>query len=161
VPPGGSVLDLAAGGGRHARFFLDRGNPVVALDRKLAGVADLIGRTGFEAIEADLETPRGWPLGERRFDAIVVTNYLHRPLLPALAIALQTGGVLLYETFAAGNEQYGRPSHPDHLLRPNELFHAAASRLTVVAFEHGTVFVPKPAAVQRIAAVNGLALTPL
>ncbi|HWK47130.1 MAG TPA: class I SAM-dependent methyltransferase [Stellaceae bacterium] len=167
VPSGGSVLDLAAGAGRHTRFFLDRGHEVVAVDRTLAGLADLGGRAGLETIEADLETetdletPAGWPLGERRFDAIIVTNYLHRPLLPALGAALKPGGALIYETFAAGNEQYGRPSHPDYLLQPNELLDAFTGLLTIVGFEHGIVFTPRPAAIQRLAAVRDLPLTPL
>jgi SAM-dependent methyltransferase len=165
VPRAGHVLDLAAGGGRHARFFLDRGHKVTAIDRNLAGIADLAGRAGLEAVEADLEMPGTgpdtWPLAGRRFDAVVVTNYLHRPLLPALAAALEPGGALIYETFARGNEAYGRPADPAYLLAPNELLDAYAGSLTIVAFEHGIVFTPRPAAIQRLAACRGVPLSPI
>ena len=97
------MLDLAAGGGRHARFFRDRGHAVTAVDRRLAGMA---GVAGIELVETDLEAAP-WPLPGRRFAAVIVTNYLHRPLLPHLAAALEPeGGVLIYETFAAGQAQF-------------------------------------------------------
>jgi SAM-dependent methyltransferase len=158
VAPGGALLDVAAGGGRHARFFRDRGHPVTAIDRTLDGMA---GVEGIELIRADLEAAP-WPLPGRRFAGIVVTNYLHRPLLPVLLDALEPeGGVLLYETFAEGQAEFGRPAGPDFLLRPNELLQAALPGLTVVGYEHGIVYGPKPAAVQRIAAVAGRSLMPL
>jgi hypothetical protein len=93
-------------------------------------------------------------LSGQRFDAIVVTNYLHRPLLPALLDTLESEGVFLYETFAVGNEVYGRPSNPDHLLAPDELLSLLRERLTIVAFEQGRVGGVRPAVVQRIAAVG-------
>lgn len=158
VAPEGAVLDLASGGGRHARFFHDRGHPTIAVDRRLDGMA---GTTGIELIEADLEAAP-WPLPGRRFAGIVVTNYLHRPLLPVLAEALEPdGGVLLYETFAEGQAGFGRPSNPDFLLRPNELLDAFMPRLTIIAYEHGVSYTPRPIAVQRIAAVAGRNLMPL
>ena len=160
VPPGATVLDLAAGGGRHTRFFAGRGNLVLAVDRRLEAMADLVGVPGIELLEADLEAAP-WPLAGRRFAAVVVTNYLHRPLLPVLADSLATGGVLLYETFAEGQGAFGRPSCPDYLLKPNELLDAFAGPLTVVAYEHGIDHRPRPAAVQRIAAVAGRTLVPL
>jgi SAM-dependent methyltransferase len=101
----------------------------------------------------DLETDDRWPLGDD-YDGIIVTNYLHRPLLPAIARALAPGGVLIYETFARGNERFGRPRNPDFLLRPGELLEAFTT-LTVVAFEQGEVSVPRPAVIQRLAAVLG------
>lgn len=154
VPAEGVVLDLAAGGGRHARFLLERGHRVLAVDRRLDAMADLAGRPWLELVEADLEAAP-WPLPGRRFAAIVVTSYLHRPLLPILAGSLAEGGLLLYQTFAQGQAAYGRPSSPDFLLRPNELIEAFAPRLTILAYEHGLVHEPRPAVIQRIAARNG------
>jgi hypothetical protein len=91
-----------------------------------------------------------------RFAAIVVTNYLHRPLFPRLAESLDEGGVLIYETFMVGNERYGRPSNPNFLLRPGELLEAFGT-LTVAAFEQGVVERPKKALVQRICVIRGSA----
>jgi hypothetical protein len=105
------------------------------------------------ARQLDLEADAPWPLGGG-YAGIVVTNYLHRPLLPPLAGALRPGGVLIYETFALGNERLGRPRNPDFLLRPGELL-AAFAALTVVAFEEGEVATPRPAVVQRIACRAG------
>ncbi len=158
VAPGGAVLDLACGGGRHARFFRDRKHKVTAIDRNLDG---MVGVEDIDLVQADLEAAP-WPLPGRRFAGIIVTNYLHRPLLPHLVAALEPeGGVLIYETFAAGQAEFGRPSSPDFLLQPNELLQAALPGLTVVGYEHGIVYAPKPAAVQRIAAVAGCDLVPL
>jgi SAM-dependent methyltransferase len=151
VPAGGAVLDLAAGGGRHARLFAARGHPVVAVDRDVSALGDA---PGIEAIAADLEDGSPWPLGTRRFAGIVVTNYLHRPLFPALRAAVGPGGVLIYETFARGNERYGKPSNPDFLLADNELLALALPELAVVAYEHLYLETPRPALVQRIAAVR-------
>jgi SAM-dependent methyltransferase len=152
IRPGGYVLDLAAGSGRHTRLLLERGYRVRAVDRDTAALMPLSGPNC--AVEAlDLETGAPWPLGGG-YDGIVVTNYLHRPLLPAMATALAPGGVLIYETFAIGNERFGRPKNPDFLLRPGELL-AAFAALTVVAFEQGEVAEPRLAVVQRIAAIAG------
>jgi SAM-dependent methyltransferase len=120
--PAGNALDLAAGGGRHARLLAAKGFAVTALDRDVSRLGRL---PGVEAIQADLEDGSPWPLPGRRFDLIVVTNYLHRPLFPALDKALAPGGVLLYETFALGNEKYGKPSNPAFLLRDGELLELA------------------------------------
>ncbi len=149
VRPGGRVLDLAAGSGRHTRLLLDRGFEVLAVDREISALSPLAGpRCAVRT--ADLETGAPWPLGGG-FDGIVVANYLHRPLLPAIAGALAPGGFLIYETFARGNERFGRPRNPAFLLAPGELLDAFRS-LTVVAFEQGEVAMPRPAVVQRIAA---------
>ena len=155
VRAGGPVLDLACGSGRHLRLFHARSHPVVGLDRDLRGVADLSGTAGVELVEADLENGQPVPLlRDRRFAGIVVTNYLHRPLFPALLDALKPGGVLLYETFALGNARFGRPASPAFLLRNGELLDVARGRLQVVAYEHGEVASPKAAVVQRLCAVN-------
>jgi hypothetical protein len=125
---------------------------VEAVDRDPAGLLPLAGpRCNVRAV--DLETGAAWPLGGG-YDGIVVTNYLHRPLLPAIVEALGEGGVLIYETFMLGNERFGRPRNPEFLLRPGELLEAC-SGLTPVAFEQGEVTDPRPAMVQRIAAING------
>ena len=141
----GPVLDVASGGGRHARVFAARGLEVVAVDRDAQNIP------GVRFVQADLEGGRPWPFAGQRFGAIVVTNYLHRPLLPVIAGALAEGGVLIYETFMAGNERYGKPSNPNFLLRPGELLQAFGA-LTVVAFEQGDT---GKALVQRICAVRG------
>ncbi|HEX3862448.1 MAG TPA: methyltransferase domain-containing protein [Stellaceae bacterium] len=147
---GGHVLDLAAGSGRHAKLFLDMGFAVTAVDRDIAGLRWLV-KHGCDVREIDLETGAPWALGGG-YDGIVVTGYLHRPLFPALAAALAPGGVLIYETFALGNERLRRPRNPDFLLRPGELLSVFAA-LTIIAFEQGEV--SRPAVVQRIAATAG------
>lgn len=150
---GGPVLDLACGGGRHLRHFLERGHPVVGVDLDLRGLEDLRGEPRATLLQADLENGNPWPLGTARFAAIVVTNYLYRPLFPVLLDALEPGGVLLYETFAQGNQRFGRPSSPAFLLRSGELLEVVQGRLQVVAYEHGEVASPKAAVVQRLCAV--------
>jgi len=151
IPPGGTVLDLAAGGGRHARFLHGLGHSIVAVDRDIGAMADLAGVPGFELIEADLESGP-WPFMGRRFEGIVVANYLHRPLLPLLIDSLKPRGALIYETFAVGQAEFGRPTNPDFLLKPGELIEAFGSSLRIVAYEHGVIATPRRAAVQRIAA---------
>ena len=153
VPRSEPVLDLACGSGRHLRLFLARGHSVTAVDKDLSGLSDLGGAAGLERLELDLEDGRPFPLSDRRFAAVVVTNYLHRPLLPALVEAVAPGGLLLYETFAEGNERFGRPSNPDFLLTPGELLETARGRLRVLAYEDLEVATPKPSCVQRIAAI--------
>ena len=145
----GPVLDVASGAGRHSKLFRERGFEVTAVDRDTQALPE-----GITFVKADLEDGSPWPFAGRHFGAIVVTNYLHRPLLPLLAGALQEGGVLIYETFMVGNERFGKPSNPNFLLRPGELLQAFGS-LTVVAFEQGTVERPKRAALQRICVIRG------
>lgn len=152
IPTHQRVLDLAAGGGRHAIYFNKLGNPVTAIDRDVSALAPLAGPR-LEVIEADLEDGSPWPLDEREFGGIVVTNYLHRPLFEHIAAALGPHGVLIYETFAAGNERFGKPSNPDFLLQPGELLHFALRyELVVLAYECGEVKEPKPAVIQRMVA---------
>jgi len=154
IQPGGTVLDVACGTGRHARFLAARGHPVEAVDRDAKALEQLAGTPGVTTMRADLESDP-WPFGGRRFGAIVVTNYLHRPLFPTICEALADGGVLLYETFMRGHEAIGRPTNPHFLLEPGELL-AAFAALTVVAFEQGRVTDPWPAAVQRLCAAKGV-----
>jgi len=157
VPAGARVLDLASGGGRHARFFAARSAHVLAVDRDAQALAALNGIANIATRALDLESG-AWPLAGERFDAIVVVNYLHRPLFGPLRHALAPDGVLLYETFALGNEAYGRPTNPDFLLCRDELLSLAAlppEPMTVVAFEQGTTRgAARRAVVQRLAAVG-------
>lgn len=146
------MLDVAAGGGRHARWLAARGHPVDAVDRDAAALAGLAGVAGITPLCADLESGP-WPYTGCRFAGIVVANYLYRPLFPHLLAALAPGGVLIYETFAAGHEQYGRPRNPDFLLKPGELLEVVRGRLRVLAYEDVFVADPGPALVQRICAV--------
>jgi SAM-dependent methyltransferase len=149
IRPGGAVLDVAAGAGRHARLLARMGFEVDAVDRDKSLFSD--PPPNVTLLEADLEDGP-WPYAGRRFDAIVVTNYLHRPLLPILVDSLERGGVLIYETFARGNERFGKPSNPAFLLAPGELLEAVRGKLVVIAYEDLTVEQPKPAAVQRLIA---------
>ena len=148
------VLDLACGHGRHARFFAARGAAVLAVDRDAAALATLAGVRGVETRAVDLEAGP-WPLGGERFDAIVVANYLHRSLFAPLIAALAPDGTLLYETFAIGNEAFGRPSNPAFLLERDELAEVLRKRMTIVAFEQGRSSERgRDAVVQRVAAVG-------
>jgi SAM-dependent methyltransferase len=147
----GPVLDVACGGGRHARLFADRGLEVAAVDREQQFLSKNI-----RFVKADLENGNPWPFAGQRFSAIVVTNYLHRPLFPHLLGSLDEDGVLIYETFMAGNEKFGRPSNPEFLLRPGELLESFGT-LTVAGFEQGRVERPKPAMIQRLCALRGAA----
>lgn len=148
IRPGGSVLDVACGSGRHLRWLAQQGFAVTGIDRNAEALAGLAGLG--ETVCADIEAGP-WPLPGRRFDAVVVTNYLWRPLQPALLAALADGGLYLHETFAIGQAAYGKPSRPEFLLQPGELL-ALAAGLQVVAYEDGLLDDP-PRRVQRIAAL--------
>jgi SAM-dependent methyltransferase len=155
IPSGGRVLDLAAGGGRHTKLLREAGYQVVAADRDVAALEAAFSEDSLcEIRKIELEDGGPWRLGAG-YHGILVTNYLWRPLLPQLAPALAPGGVLLYETFMLGNERFGRPANPDFLLRPGELLAAFLDRLAIVAFEQGEVDHPRPAVIQRLAAVKG------
>lgn len=153
--PHGEVLDLACGSGRHARLFVQLGHPVLAVDRDPAALEAAAG-PGIVTLAHDLEADGArWPFAAGRFAVIVVTNYLYRPLMADLAASLAPGGLLIYETFALGNEAYGKPSNPAFLLRPGELLElAAGAGLRVLAYEDGVVREPKPARVQRLCAAG-------
>ncbi len=153
--PGGEVLDLACGAGRHARHLAALGHAVVAVDRDPAMLAVTAG-PGIVTSEIDLEGEGdAWPFGPNRFAGIVVTNYLHRPLLADMIGSLAANGVLIYETFADGNAAFGKPGNPDFLLKAGELLELARQHgLRVIAFEDGIVNQPKQAMVQRVCAVK-------
>lgn len=153
LAPHSHVVDVASGSGRHTRYLLERGHRVLAIDLDVSGMADLDGRVDCQLVTGDLENAP-WPFDAEIFDGIVVTNYLFRPLFPNLFASLKPGGTFIYETFAVGNGELGRPSNPDFLLKPGELLEMAAGRARVVAFEDGYVDRPKPAVVQRICAVK-------
>lgn len=158
VAPGGVVLDVACGYGRHARWFYERNHPLALVDRAQAAInsiASSIPAHACEAVVADIENGP-WPFAGRQFAAVVVTNYLWRPLFPTLLGSLQPGGVLIYETFTQGNETVGKPSRPDFLLHTGELLEVC-SALRVVAFDDGFQQAPDgsvPRFIQRIAAVR-------
>ena len=154
LPAGATVLDVACGRGRHVRWFAQRGHAVTGIDRDPEAIAAVRALDGpIEAIEADIENGP-WPLAGRRFGAVVVINYLWRPLLPTLLDSLAEGGVLIYETFAEGNQSVGRPSRADFLLRHGELLALCpAPTWRVVAYEDGFLTAPERF-VQRIAAVR-------
>ncbi len=157
APPGGTVLDLAAGDGRHGRIFLARGHHVTFVDKNTTPLADVAAQANASVIGADLEDGAPWPLAEKTFDVIVVTNYLYRPLFAPLIDSLKTDGVLLYETFAHGNEAFRRPRNPAHLLKTGELLAVVQGKLQVVAYEHGLINTPDgPAVKQRLCAHRGL-----
>lgn len=156
IPPG-EVLDLACGGGRHSLLLNSLGYQVCAVDRDTAAL-DALGVPGIATLQFDLEDGSPWPFAPARFAAVVVTNYLHRPLFPAILASVAPGGVLIYETFACGNERFGKPSSPGFLLKPAELLDIVRDPMhgqwRVVAFEDGFAKVPKPAMVQRICAIS-------
>ncbi len=152
IAAGADVLDLACGAGRHTRWLLERGFRVMAVDINISGLDDLTGHPGLATLEADLENGP-WPLGNAEFGGVIVTNYLWRQLFPRIRDAVAPGGVLIYETFAVGNEQYGKPSNPDFLLREGEL-QDWFSDWTVVGVEQTYTEIHKPAIIQHICAVK-------
>lgn len=151
IPAAGTCLDVAAGSGRHTRLLLARGHAVTAVDQDIGELTDLVGVMRLTLICADLEKAP-WPLNEHRYDAVIVTNYLWRPILTNVIDAVAPGGLLIYDTFAEGQAAYGRPRNPDFLLRPDELLEAVRGQLRVRAFEHGPVYEPDPAMRSRICA---------
>lgn len=151
--PAARVLDLACGSGRHSRWLAAQGHQVLAVDRDGEALAGLAGVEGITTRQLELEGP-DWPLDGEVFDLVLVTNYLHRPRLDALVALLAPAGLLIYETFMVGHEQFGRPSRPDFLLQPGELLYLAQRNgLFVIAFEQGQT--EQPARVQRLCACRG------
>jgi SAM-dependent methyltransferase len=151
--PAGEVLDLACGYGRHSRLFAAAGHPVLAVDRESEALAT-IDETNITALQVDLENGNPWPFEKNRFSGIVITNYLYRPLFPFIFDSLADDGVLIIETFAVGNGQFGKPSNPDFLLMPGELLSLAGSYqgapLHTIAYEDGFISQPQPAMIQRV-----------
>jgi SAM-dependent methyltransferase len=154
IPVGGEVLDVACGAGRHGRFFHDLGHSVVMLDRDITQVTDMASFDRVEIVARDLEAGRPWPLEGRSFAGVIVVNYLHRPILDAIVRSVAPGGVLIYETFAVGQETIGRPNNPDFLLHREELLIRVRPELRVVAFEDMEETYPRPAFKQRVVAVR-------
>lgn len=152
VAPGARLLDVACGGGRHLRHALSRGLTVTGVDRDLSRVADLLGRPEVSLIAVDLEAGAPFPLAGCPFDVVVVTNYLHRPLFPALLAAVAPGGLLVHETFQTGQEAFGRPRDPRFLLAPGELALTVGGELDILAYEEVQEGWPPRALRQRIAA---------
>ncbi|MDR2219442.1 MAG: class I SAM-dependent methyltransferase [Methylobacillus sp.] len=153
IPKNGLVLDLACGSGRNTRWLAEQGWRVCSADIDEAAIAGLRDVLNVQAMVADIEN-NAWPFGEQTFDGIVVCRYLHRPLLPRLAESLASGGVLIYETFMRGQEQFGRPKNPDFLLRPDELREVYEKELTIVAFEQGIMQGSHLAMMQRLCAIR-------
>ncbi|SCA57432.1 conserved hypothetical protein [Candidatus Terasakiella magnetica] len=151
VKESASVLDLACGGGRHGRLFLKAGHQVRFVDKNIEAVGDLSGKSGAQITQMDLEDGKDWPFAPDSFDAIVVTNYLYRAHLGAMLTSLKQDGVLIYETFGLGNDQFGRPRSPDFLLKPGELLKLVEGQLQVVAYEQG---IEGEKVVQRICAIK-------
>ena len=147
--PQGQVLDIACGLGRHMRLFHAQNHQVTGIDQAQAAI-DAVANLGH-AVQADIEN-KPWPLPGQQFDTVVVTNYLWRPLWPQILDSVKPGGLLLYETFAQGNEAFGKPSRPDFLLAPGELLKVCKG-WTIVAYEHGQLRQPERV-VQRIAAIK-------
>jgi SAM-dependent methyltransferase len=151
IKVGGRILDLACGSGRNARWLAAKGWQVEAVDRDRAALDTMRGIAHIQTTCADLENG-SWPYKDQRFDGIVVCRYLHRPLLDRLAEHLHSQGILIYETFMVGHEQFGRPSNPDFLLRPDELLDCYRDKLTILAFEQGRFDAPNPSMQQRLCA---------
>ena len=155
LPTPAKVLDVACGDGRHATYLTSLGHQVTGIDRNAEALAQL--PQAVHAVSADIEN-KPWPLPGQQFDAVIVTNYLWRDLWPHILGSVRTGGVLIYETFALGNEAYGKPSRPDFLLAPGELLQVCHG-WHIVAYEHGLRTQPDRV-VQRIVAIKPTTTAP-
>ena len=160
APPGGRVLDLACGAGRNGRLFLEAGHPTVFLDIDTSAVSDLSKTKNAQILQFGLENhpdsaaPYNWPFEKNEFSAVIVTNYLWRPLLPVLVDSVAPKGVFLYETCAEGQEAFGRPRNPEFLLKTGELLDVVRNRLRIIAYGQEVRDAPNPAVIQHIAAIR-------
>jgi len=154
IAAAGTVLDVACGHGRHVCFLTECGYTVTAADIDVSALRCVAVDPRVNILETDLEA-RMWPFAGKTYDGIVVVNYLYRPHFPSLVTSLADGGVLIFETFGAGNELLGRPRNPDFLLAPGELLEAFSHDLQIVAYEHGEETSPRPAVRQRLCAIKG------
>ena len=155
VPPGSTVIDLACGNGRNGRWFHANDHPVVFVDIDVAGLRDIVDIPYATIVETDLEAPDFDPasvLPQGGYGGVIVVNYLWRPLLPAIVAAVAPGGILIYQTFAIGNQRFGKPSNPDFLLGAGELLEAVRGELEILRYEFGDDLIERPAMVQRIIA---------
>jgi SAM-dependent methyltransferase len=165
APKNAHVLDIAAGGGRHSQVFLNQGHLVTAIDKNITALSDMSHQKKIEIIEFDMETntsmfAQGSPLFSQRFGAIIVVNYLYRPLFSSLIDALVPGGLFIYDSFALGNEAYARPRNPDHLLKSGELLELVSGQMQIVAYEHGIIRnADIPGVKQRLCAIKDLELS--
>ncbi len=158
IPAGGDVLDLACGGGRHARLLTSLGYTVEAVDKDAAALTQVAGSASITTRQADLEGGP-WPYYGRAFHGIIVSRYLWRLLFPQIFNCIEEGGILIYETFMEGQQRYGKPSNPAHLLRPGELIELTHKRFTVIAFEQGVFDGDQPHVMQRICVRRGQPLS--
>ena len=149
IAPGSTVLDVACGAGRHMHYLAALGHHVTGVDRNPDAV--VMAQSSGEVVCADIENGP-WPFADRTFGCVVVTNYLWRPLLPMVVASVAPGGLLIYETFAAGHDSVGKPSRPDFLLQSGELLRATEG-LRTVAYEDGFEASPDRF-VQRIVAAR-------
>jgi len=153
IEPNGTILDLACGSGRHTNFFLQRGHHVTATDIDTSRLQYNNDEYKLKLVQSDLEK-FPWPFSQSTFSAIIVTNYLYRPIFPKIVSSLKPNGLLIYETFAEGNEAFGHPKNPAYLLKPGELLSGSFSTLKILAYEDLVITNPKMAAVQRLCAKN-------
>ena len=154
IPKNGLILDLAGGSGRHTRFLTQKGFKLLLLDNDIAKAKHLQDVENIVLMEYDLEDGNALPFPKSSFQGVVVTNYLYRPIFPQLLDLLDDGGILIYETFAVGNEKYGRPTNPDYLLKSGELISLVSSQMRIIAYEECLVGRPAKAYVQRITAAK-------
>ncbi len=162
--PANTLLDVACGDGRHLSLARQRGYVSTGMDRDVSQVAGFfqVGTTYPDdpqppvfvtLYQCDLETSARWPIAGQTFDVVIVTNYLHRPRLHDIIAAVAADGMLIYETFAVGQQRFGRPSNPEFLLQPGELLRVVHPNLTPFFYEHTQLNQPDRI-VQRIVAVG-------